>query len=85
MKREIKIERGIPIPAKCPSNGNRIYPFDKMKIKDSFFVKLKSLESKEYLQDKLIRLAYYYTKRCKNNRKFTTRQLNKGVRVWRVK
>lgn len=73
----IPIDKGIPIPTRC--HGRRgvrvLYPFPDMEIGDSFFVEgsASSVES----------AASSYGKRT--GRKFTTRYVDGGARVWRIK
>lgn len=81
MGRRIKIDKGIPIPGRRGS----IYPFDKMKVGDSFFIKLKPRQTKRQLQVMLAGKANYYAKCSKNKAKFRTYRDDRGVRIWRVK
>lgn len=86
----IKIDKNIPIPdPKFGPIGSRIgcmYPFKKMNVGDSFFVKTKGpLQSRKKLQS----IKSASKSWCKNNhvtnRKFTVRMLKNGVRIWRTK
>jgi len=63
---EFKIEKGIEIP-----DGWSKYPFSKMEVGDSFFVKTKSGKS-----------AYMYSKR--HGMRFTVRKEGDGFRIWRI-
>ena len=71
---EIKIEKGIPVSRKGHSSAR--YPFATMEIGDSFFVVEK--------QTKLSSLATGFARRNGGQQKFTTRQVEGGVRVWRI-
>jgi hypothetical protein len=68
----IKIERGIPLPKK--KKRAAVYPFDLMNVGDSFLV------SKEKI--KAVRQAVIAIP--KDGRKFVTRTMPNGLRVWRV-
>jgi len=70
---KFRIEKGIPIP----SRRNGSYPFDQMKVGDSFVVTGEQCKS--------IHQALYY-QNTKSNMKFTGRKLDEGkYRVWRIK
>lgn len=71
MTKIIEIERGIPIPT------NRIYPFPKMQIGDSF------LCGNDMDSQAIRNSACRYGKR--KNKKFVVRKVKEGYRVWRVK
>jgi hypothetical protein len=67
MTDKIKIEKGIPLP-----DLSRKYPFDKMKVGDSFFTE------KAHLTGSVI---------CAQNRtgfKFKSKFMDGGTRVWRI-
>jgi hypothetical protein len=70
---DIKIESHIPIPIK--KRGNRKYPWDQMKVGDSFFVE-------GVTQNSLSTAAKYQT--TKSGIKFTTAAEGSGIRVWRI-
>lgn len=78
----ILIDRTVPIPTtrRIPKKSyqNR-YPFDKMKIGDSFFIAVK----KESEIHSIRTSAYLYSYRHENFR-ITTRTTKSGVRIWRV-
>lgn len=77
------IEKNIPYP-EAPVK-KRKYPFDKMEVSDSFFVsKDKEISIKE-LQMRLNNAACNYCRTHDKSKKFKTAQLEKGVRVWRIK
>lgn len=70
---EIKIEKGIPIPA--GSKGVHKYPFAQMEVGDSFFTPCENLPS----------LRVYARQVGKEKGlKFSVRQEEGGARVWRV-
>lgn len=71
-KVEVKIEKNIPIPIKCYSR----YPFSEMEIGDSFLVHsalIKSIRTDAYMAGKRL------------SKKFSTRRVSDGVRIWRIK
>lgn len=82
---EYKIEKGIKIPERKRKNNSK-YPFDKMKVGDSFFVKCKkNVLSKT--QAILTTNAAHSIKRKGLNFKFTSRVSHEpiGIRIWRIK
>ena len=71
---EIKIEKGIPIPA-GQQGAPRKYPFDEMEIGDSFLVAEEKIRS--------VRALASLAKK-KNGMKVATRKVDGGFRVWRI-
>ena len=70
------VETGIAIPPiKRPMSRDRIYPWRKMKIGQSFHVAGAKIE-------RLVSRAGAYGKR--HNMKFTCRTMDGGVRVFRI-
>jgi hypothetical protein len=71
---EFPIEKGIPIPS---VRGGKIekYPWSQLAVGDSFFV------------PPGMRISGYrgYRSRKGDGKKFTTRKMDGGIRVWRVK
>jgi len=76
---EYKIEHNIPIPV-----SRSKYPFDEMEVGDSFFVKCEK-KDKAKKQGILFSCANQNAKRRKSERTFSTRQVDGGIRVWRIK
>ncbi len=78
----LPIERGIEMPSRSLSNKRASlikYPLAEMDIGDSFFVKAKNADEARR------RLSGYLTKRGKElSRKFETRIVDGGFRVWRT-
>ncbi len=66
----MKIDKGIPVPAR----HNR-YPWDRMKIGDSFFVK--NADKHNVSSAASLRGRHY-------GEKYTCRSIDGGVRVWRI-
>ena len=69
-----KIEKNISI-AEALTSRNK-YPFPKMKVGDSFFV--------EDIMDKHVVRAAAYSYGKYHGKKFRTRTVDGGVRVWRI-
>ena len=69
---EFKIEKGIEIPS--GRKASRVYPFDKMEVGDSFLVNAKE-------QVKVMSSARPYG--IRTGKKFVSRKMEDGVRVWR--
>lgn len=94
MDQKIKIDKGIPIPS--ARTGGRVfvqkYPFGDMEIGDSFLIK-KNLSKSNKLRVKqasnirssLAHCLRKYNKRRENPIQITTRTLDEGMRVWRIK
>lgn len=68
-----KIERGIPIPT---PRGRALYPFEKLKVGDSFFVPNRTPHS----MHGSVRYA-----QVKRGIKLLMRTEGNGTRIWRVK
>ena len=76
-----EIDKGVEIPPPNTTNGSRrIYPFREMEIGDSFLVPVDG--DKKLQQARIGSAASYYGKR--NNKRFVTRTVDGGARVWRV-
>jgi len=79
-----KIDKGIPLCG--PSSKSNKYPFDQMKVGDSFFAP--HPDAKKARQNALARNAGPYKKSPKHvdfQRHFVTRTVEGGMRIWRVK
>ena len=72
---EFHIEKGIPVPKMTGAGRKNKYPFDAMEVGDSFFIKDGKVKT-------LSRSCGTYGKRLE--RKFTSRTVDGGARVWRV-
>jgi hypothetical protein len=77
MTKTLKVEKGVPLPPPV-WRKSRIYPFDSMKVGDSFFVPGGDRQS----YSKAISAAHYYGK--KHDMKFRIRGVEGGCRVWRI-
>ena len=75
MVNEFHIEKGIPVPKTAGAGRKTKYPFESMQVGDSFFVKDGTVKT-------LSRSCGTYGKRLE--RKFTSRTVDGGARVWRV-
>lgn len=72
---EFHIEKGIPVPKMTGAGRKTKYPFESMQVGDSFFVKDGAVKT-------LSRSCGTYGKRLE--RKFTSRTVDGGARVWRT-
>jgi len=75
-----EVEEGIKVPARGPGQKMK-YPWNKMEIGDSFLVKA-STDSRLKVQQCITACAGSYGKR--HGMKFASRQVEDGVRVWRI-
>jgi hypothetical protein len=75
MMNEFHIEKGIPVPKQVGAGRKNKYPFDAMEVGDSFFIKDGKVKT-------LSRSCGTYGKRLE--RKFTSRTVEGGARVWRT-
>lgn len=72
---EFTIDKGIPVPKQVGTGRKTKYPFDLMEVGDSFFIKDTKVKT-------ISCSCGIYGKRL--NRKFTSRTVEGGARVWRV-
>lgn len=73
LRHRVEIERGIPVPK--PVRPEK-YPFRELKVGESFLVDW---------EPKIVRVRYAAAMAAKRQkRKFATRQVEGGVRVWRI-
>lgn len=72
----IRIEKGVPIPTKTNEGRPRIYPFDELKVGESFFVNGKTAGFISGSRDQAQRRTGFV---------FAARTVEGGVRVWRTK
>jgi hypothetical protein len=79
MTAAIKIEEDVPLPG--PAGGLKRYPFDEMKVGQSFFMKDDDLPAKTGAKG--LRSAATMAQK-KLGMKFTIRRVNKGYRLWRT-
>jgi hypothetical protein len=70
------VEQDVPLPAAYRHRKARVWPFGQMEVGDSFIVH--DPDKWDYTQQ----CASIYGKRLK--RKFTTRKMEDGLRVWRI-
>ena len=72
---EITIEKGIPVAPLTGAGRKNKYPFDAMEVGDSFFIKDRTVKN-------FSRYCGVHGKRLA--RKFVSRTVDGGVRVWRT-
>jgi hypothetical protein len=71
------IEKGVPMPARRP--GRRRYPFREMEVGDSFVVE--TVQDRERVKATL----WHYTRTgTGKGRKFASRKVDEGFRIWRT-
>lgn len=78
---EIKIDKNIPIPT-CKYLNT--YPFDRLGITDSFFIKTPKGLSSSSFQSFLSSYGRRYVLKFRLTKKFTVRKEKNGYRVWRT-
>lgn len=73
-----KIEKGIPIPYGKSDNGERRTAAEKLEVGESFLI--------PGTTEEIFRTArnLAYNVRYKTGRKFRTRKLADGIRIWRI-
>lgn len=77
---EFKIEKGVPIPARKFGSGRTPkYPWRAMEVGDSFFVQS---DNPKQTQQAITSTAC--NRRSHYGSRFTVRQVEGGVRVWRI-
>lgn len=77
----IEIEKNIPLPKK---RNRRVYPIDKMEVKDSFFIAVSNKKDIEVKRQNVYIAIWRFCKKYPE-KKFTTASVEGGVRVWRIK
>ena len=77
----IKIETGIPIPPKKMGKNQALYPYADLEIGQSFLAAPIPGKSIRQTAMYLGGLSAYFTK--KTGRRFTSRVVEGGIRVWR--
>jgi hypothetical protein len=76
----ISTESGIPL--KRPANhGQSKYPLNTMEVNDSFLVRVCHPTNRKKFQSAVLRAAWNIRE---TGKRFTSRQVENGVRVWRV-
>lgn len=83
----LPIETGIPIPD--PNARKRVYPFPDMKVNDSFIVVVPAEPTDTFLARRKRKQAFLAERARRHGdgtgHRFTTRQVEDGVRVWRIR
>ena len=77
-----EIEAGIPVPETRRFRNRRSYPWARMNVGDCFFVPPRPEETVAKLQESISSTGIGAGKRL--GMRFTVRQTEGGVRVWRV-
>ena len=76
-----EIEKNVPIPKPQVVGRPSKYPFEKMDVGDSFFVENQKHESVYKLS---VTISQATRRSRLKGKRFTVRQLDGGVRVWRT-
>lgn len=79
--RKFKVEDNVPIPPRKGGKSQRKYPLNALLVGQSFFVPFASDDARKGLS-RLSSVAILHGK--ETGKKFTTRTVEGGVRVWRV-
>lgn len=81
--KEVKVEKKVPMPVSGRVRGRDIkYPFDTMKVGDSFFVEADT-DRRTSMRASAMALAIYH---CKGTQKqFKSHFCDNGFRIWRRK
>jgi hypothetical protein len=80
------VEPGVPIPpvpVSEPNDGLPKYPFRVMGLGDSFLVPYAG-EAGAGVQNRLNAAWHHFVRRVAPTWRFTTRQVDDGVRCWRI-
>ncbi len=84
MSRPYKIEKNVPIVTKVNNLARPKYPFEEMVVGDSFKVS-RFGKAKRKIASRLGSAARDFVAKNHPDWKFSVRQVEDGVRVWRVK
>ena len=79
---EIKIEKGVPF---IPRIRPRKYPFNDMKIGDSFFIAVTGDSDVRKARNLIASSLRACAKRAGNEYRVTIRRVKGGLRCWRIK
>ena len=79
----IGVDKGVPLPpASVVGRARRRYPWRELNVGDSFLVPIRKGQTVKALQRQIGSLADSI--RNRSGMRFTVRQADDGVRVWRV-
>lgn len=79
----LKIDSSIPIP-EIKRSGVKKYPFDTMKVGDSFLFE-HDYENNTIACQRIGGMAGSWVAYNNSTRKFSCRTVENGIRVWRIK
>lgn len=77
MEEKYKIEKGVPMP-NAMVGRKELYPFSLMDVGDSFFVPTETQRELLHVRSNAT------TQTHRTDKKFSTRTVDGGIRVWRV-
>lgn len=80
MAKRMKVESGKPVPT---GREHRRYPWDRMKVGQSFFVPC-SADRRVYEQSRALVAGQQWCRRNDPTVRITTLKTARGVRVWKV-
>lgn len=78
----IKTEKKIRMPKR--GDDKRVYPFDTLEVEESFFVPLPKGKALDSLQAQIMSASRAYADRHDSTLKFSSRQEDGGIRIWRT-
>lgn len=82
--RQYEIDKNIPLsPKRPPIHRTSKYPWDEMEVGDSFLVRFGDKKTKRSVQSTVVGAVVYRQKHSEH--RYTTRALDEGIRVWRIK
>lgn len=82
-KKEIRIDKKIPMP-EITRQGVKKYPFEKMKVGDSFLF-INDYKNNRIACQRIVAIAATWVKRHGSKKKFSARTRKNKVRIWRIK
>lgn len=77
---EFKIEKNVPF---VDAQKDK-YPLKDMAVMDSFFIKTDATTEKKLKQNVLAAVSNFKSKEENKAKRFSTRKLEGGIRVWRI-
>ena len=82
----INIEKGVPLPPPTHRGRKPIskYPFEGMAVGDSFLIPAETPDELRKVQSQVGGAISHFRRQGYWEWRFATRQLNKGLRVWRI-
>ena len=84
METKLIVEKNVPIPKRKGTSAGKppIYPFRDMNVNDCFFAPIRENETVAHAQQRVMSAAFLHGR--KYSKKFSVRQVENGVRCWRI-